>query len=739
MSDRFGEDLVKQLCDRLAEKLAAEPTAGLNDLIQFLANTIEVDLSLKQAFREKARQINQGDATGYQVLVEGGQAYIGQHLHVSDPSLVERAIDTILKGYLSQPVGTPSNLPLSGVAKFVGREQAMTEIAEKLRGGQQVAISSVSGMGGVGKTELALQYAYRHLATQTYPGGICWINARSQEMGIALLDFARIQLGLPEPPDTLETVPQRVAWVCGRWQGEPILVVLDDVVDYGAVKPYLDKLDRRFRVLMTTRLKLGTLVQRLELEVLTEAAALELLRVLVNDPGRIDDHLAEAKALCEWLGYLPLGLELVGRYLAKKTDLSLGEMRERLAAKKLAAAALVQAEEMTAQRGVAAAFELSWEELPPEAQTLCGVLSIFALAPIPWGLVEQCLPDWDPEDLEDCRDNHLMGRNLLARVGQKQYELHQLIREFFAAKLNDAPTWQRKVADTLTAVAKTIPPTVTLGDRARVEAVLPHLEIVPDFAHLLEGTDKMWALEGLARVAEAQSLWSAAEGYYKRSLLIREQQLGADHPSTATSLNNLAELYRAQGRYPEAEPLYKRSLSICEQQLGADHPHTASSLNNLAGLYRVQGRYPEAEPLYKRSLLIREQQLGADHPDTATSLNNLAGLYRVQGRYPEAEPLYKRSLLITEQQLGADHPDTAQSLNNLAGLYESQGRYPEAEPLYARSVVILLQALGQEHPNTQSGINNFVGCLQQALAAGQGDSLSDHPLTQQLLEQLRKE
>jgi tetratricopeptide (TPR) repeat protein len=82
-------------------------------------------------------------------------------------------------------------------------------------------------------------------------------------------------------------------------------------------------------------------------------------------------------------------------------------------------------------------------------------------------------------------------------------------------------------------------------------------------------------------------------------------------------LNNLAALYDAMGRYPEAEPLYVRSLSIYEQQLGADHPNTATSLNNLAELYRAMGRYPEAEPLYVRSLSIREQQLGADHPDTA--------------------------------------------------------------------------------------------------------------------------
>ena len=221
--------------------------------------------------------------------------------------------------------------------------------------------------------------------------------------------------------------------------------------------------------------------------------------------------------------------------------------------------------------------------------------------------------------------------------------------------------------------------------------------------------DTAESLNNLAGLYESQGRYSEAEPLYKRSLLIKEEQLGADHPDTATSLNNLAGLYQAQGQYSEAEPLYKRSLSIYEEQLGADHPSTAASLNNLAELYRLQGRYSEAEPLYKRSLLIWEEQFGADHPDTARSLNNLAGLYYLQGRYSEAEPLYKRSLLISEEQLGADHPSTATSLNNLAGLYQAQGRYSEAEPLYKRSLLISEQQLGADHPSTATSLNNLAG------------------------------
>ncbi|GCE60930.1 photosystem I assembly protein Ycf3 [Microcystis aeruginosa NIES-4285] len=177
---------------------------------------------------------------------------------------------------------------------------------------------------------------------------------------------------------------------------------------------------------------------------------------------------------------------------------------------------------------------------------------------------------------------------------------------------------------------------------------------------------------------QSQGRYSEAEPLYKQALAIRKQQLGDNHPDTATSLNNLAVFYQSQGRYSEAEPLYKQALAIRKQQLGDNHPLTATSLDNLASLYESQGRYSEAEPLYHRSLAIIKQQLGDNHPDTAISLNNLAALYKSQGRYSEADPLFKQALAIHKQQLGDNHPATATSLNNLAGLYWSQDDIPQA-------------------------------------------------------------
>jgi tetratricopeptide (TPR) repeat protein len=113
-------------------------------------------------------------------------------------------------------------------------------------------------------------------------------------------------------------------------------------------------------------------------------------------------------------------------------------------------------------------------------------------------------------------------------------------------------------------------------------------------------------------------------------------------------------------------------------------------------------------------------------------------LYRSQGRYSEAEPLYKRSLSISEQQLGADHPDVATSLNNLASFYYFQGRYSKAEPLYLRTLTIFMTVLGENHPHTQTVRGNFRYLVQQAVEAGQAGELSDHPMTQAILQKMRE-
>jgi len=445
-------------------------------------------------------------------------------------------------------------------------------------------------------------------------------------------------------------------------------------------------------------------------------AALDLLRSYVTD-GRIDDQLEQAKLLCRDLGYLPLALELVARLLRRRTNWTIAKIREKLAENGLGDQSLVKNpkfdSEMTAERGIKAAFDLSWQELETEtnAQKLAMYLSLFALAPFPKALIDGLFPEEDEDEVEEWLTDSLVHLNLVKSLGDCWYELHTLIRHYLRDKLEASEmmkTAKKAYGAVMVKVAKNIDQTLTLEDVAILDPLIDHLKIAAEeLNQWLEDEDLDWPFLGLGFFYRAQGFYNEAIPYFEQCLSLSEQRFGSKHPTVATSLNNLASLYQDQGKYGEAEPLYLRSLGIRERQLGAEHPEVANILNNLAELYRVQGKYAEAEPLYLRSLGIRERQLGAEHSDVAQSLNNLALLYRVQGKYAEAESLCLRSLAILEKQLGAEHPKVATSLNNLAALYRTQGKYAEAEPFYRRSLRIREKQLGAEHPKVATSLNNL--------------------------------
>ncbi len=438
------------------------------------------------------------------------------------------------------------------MVNFVGREDAMTTLHEQLQQSERVAISAVSGMGGIGKTELALQYAHHH-KKETYPGGVCWLQARDQNVGVQLVNYAKVQMEL-NPPDNFD-LAQQVAYCWRNWEPDQgdVLVILDDVVEYEKVADYLPPVDPRFKVLITTRKQwLGESFQKLELKVLDETAALELLVSLVGE-SRIEAEAETAKALCADLGYLPLGLELVGRYLKRKPDVSLETMRQRLG---LEHRSLEKASpEMTAKQGVKAAFELSWQELDADARILAGLLSLFALAPISWSWVESCLPEVDEEDLEDIRDDGLVNLSLLQRNEAGIYQLHSLIRRFLRDKLDRIcrvgkilPTLpedlKRSICQVMVAEAQKIKQTPTREDILAITPAIPHIaEVAGNLTDWLTDDDLTWPFIGLGRFYEGQGFYSQAEPWYQQCLLVSQTRLGDNHPDVATSLNNLAGLW----------------------------------------------------------------------------------------------------------------------------------------------------------------------------------------------------
>jgi len=218
---------------------------------------------------------------------------------------------------LTQPT-VYENLGRKGILnqeKFIGRRAELDQLHRLLQENTQVAIAAaVTGMGGVGKTELAIQYAREQLST--YPGGVCWLSAR--KFAVGLVEFAHPHFF---PNVNLEhlSLPEQVTYCWQHWVEGDVLLVLDDVTNYEKqVKPYLPE-SSRFKLLLTTREKLGDKFECLNLEVLKPLAAMALLKSLIGRK-RLQQEPWLARKLCKWLGYLPLGLELVGCYSNRQGD-----------------------------------------------------------------------------------------------------------------------------------------------------------------------------------------------------------------------------------------------------------------------------------------------------------------------------------------------------------------------------------------------------------------------------------
>ncbi len=638
------------------------------------------------------------------------------------------------------------NVPYPQNPLFTGREELLTQLATTLHKGQPTALSqpqAISGLGGIGKTQLALEYAYRYRADYQ---AVLWAQADTRDkLTSSYLTIA----GLLNLPEKNEQESARVITAVKNWlqRNTGWLLILDNADDLALARDFLPP-SSGGHVLLTTRAQAtGRFAHRLQVDILPpEQGTLFLLHRADLLP--VDATLEQASehdrngahAIYEELGGLPLALDQAGAYI-EETRCSLSDYQQRYQSRR---ARLLQ------RRGglvpdhpdaVAATWSLAFEKVEqanPAAADLLRLCAFLAPDAIPEEIITEGATHLgptlkpvasDPTDLDEAiaalGAYSLMRRN----TTEKTLSVHRLVqavqRESMTAE--EQKQWKQRAVQ---AVNASSPDVQDIKQWDACERWLPHALVCAAWIEqeAIGTTEAARLLNHAGYYLKDHARYVEAEPLYQRALAIREQQVGAQHPQTATSLNNLAGLYQDQGRYAQAEPLYQRALSIREQQLGPLHPNTANSLNNLAGLYYDQGKYEQAEPLYQRALAIREQQLGPLHLDTATSLNNLAALYNNQGKYEQAEPLYQRALQICKQQVGAQHPQTANSLNNLALLYKTQGKYSQAEPLYQRALAIREQQLGPQHPDTAGSLNNLA-----ALYDTQGKDEQAEPLYQRAL------
>jgi tetratricopeptide (TPR) repeat protein len=521
------------------------------------------------------------------------------------------------KAAVAKPVGSPGRLP-ELVWNFTGRSDELETLRRQLENGGRSAITphAITGLGGIGKTQLALAYAHTH---QGEYGLVHWIAAE-QPAGLAASYMALAPaLGLdPGSSDQAALVAAIRDQLEGR---DRFLLVFDNAPGPAALRPYLPR--GKGHVLITSRERLwrGT-AQPLELDLLAEADAIELLT-----DGSADTAVrAEAKALAEELGFLPLALAQARAYM-DELAVDIPTYRRRLAgsARTVLARGLPEGADYT--DSVATVWQISIEAAEqrcPAARPLLELLAFLAPDAVPRDLF-----DADPELLSEGlrepaqRDEAVgaLARFSLLRADPTTLTVHRLVQAVTRDGLDEASAGAR-VGATLQLLQEAWP------GPSREHTLWPRIaDLLP---HVLTSTS-------------------------------HAERLGVALTTAATLLNNSGLYFWARAAWAQAEPLYEPAIAIGEKTLGPEHPDRATWLNNLASLYLATGRHAEAEPLLQRAIRIDQNVYGPEHPEVATDLWNLAALYRTTQRRSEAETIHARVLTSFSRALPPAHPYIARN------------------------------------------------------------------------------
>ncbi|MCJ1269239.1 hypothetical protein MMC22_009129 [Lobaria immixta] len=231
------------------------------------------------------------------------------------------------------------------------------------------------------------------------------------------------------------------------------------------------------------------------------------------------------------------------------------------------------------------------------------------------------------------------------------------------------------------------------------------------------------AIHRLGLLYHDQGKLAEAEKMYRRALDGKEKAWGPDHTFTLNTVDKLGNLYTDQGKLAEAEKMYRRALDGMEKAWGPDHTSTLDTVNNLGNLYADQGKLAEAEKMYRRALDRKEKAWGPDHTSTLDTVNNLGNLYAGQGKLAEAEKMYRRAFDGYEKALGPDHTSTLDTVNNLGILYAGQGKLAEAEKMYRRALDGYEKAWGPNHTSTLNTVHNLGNLYESQGKLAEGEKM----------------
>jgi tetratricopeptide (TPR) repeat protein/transcriptional regulator with XRE-family HTH domain len=596
-------------------------------------------------------------------------------------------------------------------ASFTGRVEALKTLARALlhrQAAETSLVHSIQGIGGVGKTQLAVEFVYRY---GRYFQGVHWLNA-AQPKGITseIIACGTKMSWSDWPPGRAE----QLAFTLKRWQSGPYLIILDNLEDVGAARKWLAQLGGGpTRLLITTRRTdwppdMGLTSQHLD--VFSDVESIAFLRHYLDKDLQDNELSRLAGRLC----HLPLALELAGHYLAPRSRMSVSDYLERLKNSFTHPSMRGWQSESGSPTNhdldLLTTFDLSWELVTDKSARRMFILAGYCAPnhPIPYELLQKAV-DLDDEACD-------AAVSVLKRLGLLRLEtseagptIHPLLAEY--------ARHQETEFDPLVILSDAL---VYLTHHAN-ETGLPspflplcqHVEAVASAAREVY-TEKDGALwNNLGFYWKMVADYTKAQAAYERAIAIDEHVFGPDHPNVAIRVNGLGLVLHSQGDFEGARAALERALAITEAAYGSDHPEVAACLGNLGLVLTDMGDLTGAQAALERALKIDEAAYGPDHEKTATSISNWGNLLRGLGRLDEARVALERAASIWQATFSEEHPKLAVAINNQGMVLQDMEEFKKARDAYKRALSIGEHVFGPDHPRVATYINNLGNMLHE--------------------------
>jgi tetratricopeptide (TPR) repeat protein len=693
----------------------------------------------------------EADAAGSQELASRhAGAFAFELLAQFIPSSEELALPQLRE----EEHGLTWSVPYSRNPNFTGRDEFLQDLRAHFVSDSSPRPLALYGLGGVGKTQLAVEYAIRHAHDEHNYAHVLWL--RADEPSVLASSYAGLADVLELPENAEKEQSHKLAAV-RRWlqEHEGWLLIFDNAEQPGALIPYLPPTFKGHILITSRNPAWAHLAKPCSVEMLSPAASVEFLH---KRTGQDDPTAAMLLALA--LGGLPLALAQAAAYI-EQTGKALADYLQLFEARR---------KELLERPGapadyphtVAATWSLSFEQIQaqmPEGAALLSLCAFLAPSPIPIALL-RAGSDLLPGPLSSAVTNEVrldelvatLRRYSLVQVHQQHLLFHTLVQAVMRGRLAvGGGPWARAAVGLMHRFfvfeshdMKTWPRCATLFPHAHEAAshaweLKTGLELLPELlVHLgqfWEGQAEYafaqhvlgWGLAVLQQspspspfhevqlrhclgvVALASGSLNEAEEHLKhaQTLLHSFPEAAGQTEGSAILLGHLAKLAARRGRFHEARAQAEKALSLLESNVKGDHPLIGHAASTLGSILEQQADFVQARVHAERALGISRAHFGLVHPTTASDLHHLGGVLEALGRYSEAKEHQEQALTITEALYGPEHPRVSAVLRALGTLHQRLGNLKEAQVCCERGLRIDEARLGPEHMNVAVDLNNI--------------------------------